>query len=46
MPYFADAAFRETPPQIVVWEIPERVLDSALTADETGWAERLGNGAF
>lgn len=25
--YFASAAFRDTPPRLIVWEIPERVLE-------------------
>jgi alginate O-acetyltransferase complex protein AlgJ len=33
--YFASRAFKETPPQLVIWEIPERVLQlPAADADE------------
>jgi len=32
--YFASEAFRETPPKLVIWEIPERVVGQPLTADD------------
>ncbi|MCF4164833.1 hypothetical protein L2U69_04165 [Zavarzinia compransoris] len=44
MPYFDNPAFIETPPQVIVWEIPERVLDSAITPDEEAWAADLSAG--
>jgi alginate O-acetyltransferase complex protein AlgJ len=25
--YFASAAFKDTPPRLIVWEVPERVLE-------------------
>ena len=34
--YFAGSAFTETPPKLIIWEIPERVLGQPLdTADRT-----------
>ncbi|MEW5839027.1 MAG: cell division protein FtsQ [Pseudomonadota bacterium] len=27
--YFASAAFKDTPPRLIIWEIPERVLEEA-----------------
>lgn len=44
MPYFDNPAFTETPPRVIVWEIPERVLDSAITPDEETWAADLADG--
>jgi alginate O-acetyltransferase complex protein AlgJ len=32
--YFASDAYRETPPKLVIWEIPERVVGQPLTADD------------
>ncbi len=32
--YFASVAYRETPPKLVIWEIPERVVGQPLTADD------------
>ena len=31
--YFASPAFRETPPQLLIWEIPERDLQSPYKDD-------------
>ena len=31
--YFASPAFRETPPQLLIWEIPERDLQSPYRDD-------------
>ncbi|MCW0180902.1 alginate O-acetyltransferase AlgX-related protein [Zavarzinia sp.] len=46
MPYFADGAFTATPPKVVIWEIPERILDAPLTAQEIDWERRLASGAL
>ncbi|PWR25688.1 alginate O-acetyltransferase AlgX-related protein [Zavarzinia aquatilis] len=46
VPYFADGAFTATPPQVVVWEIPERILDAPLTEQERAWEARLAGGAL
>lgn len=32
--YFASAAFRDTPPRLIVWEIPERVLEETWIGTE------------
>jgi alginate O-acetyltransferase complex protein AlgJ len=32
--YFASAAWRDTPPKLIVWEIPERVVDQPLATAE------------
>lgn len=32
--YFASAAYQETPPHTVIWEIPERVLEAPVTEQE------------
>ena len=39
--YFSNPAFTETPPRVIVWEIPERLLDEPLTASDEQWAEAL-----
>ena len=42
--YFKNAAFKESPPQAIVWEIPERHVDEALSSEETEWETRLARG--
>ena len=42
--YFANPAFTETPPRVVVWEIPERLLEEPLSPVEKRWAATLGSG--
>jgi len=39
--YFRNPAFAETPPRVIVWEIPERLLDEPLAAADEQWAEAL-----
>ena len=39
--YFKNPAFTETPPRVIVWEIPERLLDGPLADSEQIWAETL-----
>jgi alginate O-acetyltransferase complex protein AlgJ len=41
MAYFNNAAFRETPPKVIVWEIPERDVDAPFNAVESEWEARL-----
>ena len=36
--YFNSPTFKETPPKLVIWEIPERVLQMPRKADDIGWA--------
>jgi len=40
--YFSNPAFTETPPRVVIWEIPERILDNPITKSEQIEAEKLG----
>ncbi len=35
--YFASKAFKQTPPRLVIWEIPERDLETALRNDKEIW---------
>lgn len=39
--YFSGATFRNNPPKVVVWEIPERMLESPVTDAERGWTKKL-----
>ncbi len=34
--YFRSEAFRETPPKLVVWEIPERVINQPIGTGRSG----------
>ncbi|MFC7554999.1 hypothetical protein ACFQU7_26355 [Pseudoroseomonas wenyumeiae] len=38
--YFAGEAFRETPPKLVVWEIPERVIGQPIEPAEQRFLDR------
>jgi alginate O-acetyltransferase complex protein AlgJ len=38
--YLKDDAFSSSKPQVLVWEVPERMLQSPL-GDETGWLDRV-----
>jgi alginate O-acetyltransferase complex protein AlgJ len=38
--YLKDDSFRQSKPQVIVWEIPERMLKSPLT-DEAGWLKKV-----
>ncbi|HEX3881719.1 MAG TPA: cell division protein FtsQ [Stellaceae bacterium] len=40
--YFADPAFTKTPPHVIVWEVPERVLQQPVAAADEAWAAGLG----
>lgn len=35
--YFDSPAFKQTPPRLIIWEIPERVLDMPLAGDKPIW---------
>lgn len=39
--YFASATFRNTPPKLVIWEIPERVIEMPLKQTERDWLQQL-----
>jgi alginate O-acetyltransferase complex protein AlgJ len=40
--WLASAGLRDTPPRVLVWEVPERVLEAPLTAAERRWLAELG----
>jgi len=42
--YFADPAFTKSPPHVIVWEIPERILEQPVAASDEAWAAGLGGG--
>ncbi len=42
--YFANPAFLQTPPKVIIWEIPERVLEQPLTQQEKDWQGKLAEG--
>jgi len=35
--YFADPIFVKSPPRVVVWEVPERIMESEVAPAETTW---------
>lgn len=35
--YFGGAAFKDTPPKLVIWEIPERALQRPLAGEPAAW---------
>jgi alginate O-acetyltransferase complex protein AlgJ len=39
--YFDSATFKDTPPKIVVWEVPERVIEMPVQDVERQWLEKL-----
>lgn len=39
--YFGGTTFRENPPKLVVWEVPERVIESPVKDLERKWLEKL-----
>jgi alginate O-acetyltransferase complex protein AlgJ len=39
--YFSGATFRDNPPKVVIWEVPERVIESPVTTDERNWLAQL-----
>lgn len=42
MTYFAKPEFQKTPPKAVVWEIPERMIEESVSAQDMKWAATLG----
>jgi len=42
--YFSDPAFTKTPAKVIVWEVPERVLQQPVAASDEAWAEALAAG--
>lgn len=43
--YFREPAFNKTPPQVIVWEIPERILEQPVARSDETWAAGLGGGS-
>ncbi len=39
--YFDSATFRDTPPKVIVWEVPERVIEMPVQDAERQWTEKL-----
>lgn len=44
--YFASPSFLETPPRLVIWEIPERVLNMPMQPEECSWASEFSTDAI
>lgn len=44
MAFFASAAFRDNPPNVLIWEVPERVIEMPLSQDERAWSAALAQG--
>jgi alginate O-acetyltransferase complex protein AlgJ len=42
--YFAGATFRSDPPKVVIWEVPERVIEMPVKDTERKWLETLAKG--
>jgi alginate O-acetyltransferase complex protein AlgJ len=42
MAYFADPAFTKSPPRVIVWEVPERILEEPVAPSDEAWAAGLG----
>ena len=45
MAFFGDPAFTKTPPHVIVWEVPERMLQEPVAASDEAWAAGLGGRA-
>lgn len=39
--YFNSATFRSTPPKVVIWEVPERVIEMPIKDVEHNWLRQL-----
>jgi alginate O-acetyltransferase complex protein AlgJ len=39
--YFQSQAWKDTPPRLVIWEVPERAVDQPIMAEEARGAEEL-----
>jgi len=44
--YFSGTTFRDNPPKVVVWEIPERVIEMPVKQAEQQWLDTLAKGAL
>lgn len=41
--YFSGATYRQNPPRLVIWEIPERVIEMPVKDIERKWMDTLAN---
>jgi len=41
--YLQSDAYRKTPPRVVIWEVPERVLQMPISKEEEAWISGLSN---
>lgn len=39
--YFESAAFLKTPPKILIWEVPERMIQAPIELDESSWLDSI-----
>lgn len=44
--FFSGAAFRDSPPMIVIWEVPERVIEMPVNEAERKWLKALSGAGF
>ena len=42
--YFSGATFRSNPPKVIVWEVPERVIEMPVKDAERKWLDTLVKG--
>ncbi len=42
--YLNSATFKQTPPALILWEIPERVLQGPVSKEEQSWSDALNHG--
>ncbi len=42
--YFAGSTFKSDPPKVVIWEVPERVIEAPVKEIERRWLEKLAAG--
>lgn len=42
--YLSSKEYRDTPPKVVIWEMPERVLQMGISAQEQAWFDHLRTG--
>ena len=46
MSFFSSAGFQDSPPRVVIWEVPERMLEKPVTPVERDWLEQLAKGVL
>lgn len=44
MAFFAGKTFRDNPPRVVIWEVPERVIEMPVKDTERKWLDALASG--